>query len=87
MSPSDVNLSTSFVVFHPCLIHPPRLEHRFPQPYLLPRRDWPTEDPFETFATAEANGQVGTQSLSYRLSTCGRKPTRLPSAQLSRLPE
>jgi hypothetical protein len=39
-------MSTSplfFLGFHLCVIHPPRLEHRFPRPYMLPHRDWPIE--------------------------------------------
>jgi hypothetical protein len=31
----------------------------------------------ETLVTADVNGQVGTKSLSYRLSACWRKPTQL----------
>jgi len=42
----------------PCILIPyrPHLEQRFPQPYLLPRRDWLTEGqgPLQTFVVADA---------------------------------
>jgi hypothetical protein len=45
MSPSNVNLFIFFCGVSPMHLipHPPRLERRFPQPFLLPRRDWPIE--------------------------------------------
>jgi len=41
------------------------------------------QDSIQTFIPADANGQVGTKSLSYRRSTCVRKPTHLCTSPCS----
>jgi hypothetical protein len=45
MSPSNVNLFIFFCGVLPMHLipYPPRFERRFPQPYVLPRWDWPIE--------------------------------------------